>query len=159
MAEISAWRVTDPRWAASAFDGEGALRYGGRFNSIGERAVYASGSLALAVLEMLVQAGRRSRIRDHVCFSIVFDTSQVEIVEASDLPPGWDHIPHQRASQEIGDAWLRERRSLLLRIPSVVVPVEYNYVINPLHPDMASLRIGAAQPVPVDRRIDTTVGS
>lgn len=153
MAAITAWRIVAPRWTANAFDGIGAEQTGGRFNSAGHRIVYTSDSLALAVLEILVQAGKRSRIRDHVCIPVTFDSTQVEGLEAADLPDGWDYVPYQRASQQIGDTWLEEQRSLVLRVPSVVIPVQYNYLINPQHPDFSMLQIGQPKPVPVDRRV------
>ena len=154
MAGVTDWRVTDRRHAATgaaAFTGDGAKVAGGRFNSVG--VVYTSGSLALAMLEVLVQANGRDRLRNHVYVPATFDEGAVEAATAAELPPGWDDVPDTAAAVAFGDAWLRSRRSLVLRVPSVVVPVEHNYLLNPEHPDFGNVLIGDPTPAPFDRRL------
>lgn len=150
---LTAWRITPPQYADTAFSGIGAERYGGRFNSKGRRVVYTSGSFSLALLELLVQAGDRHRIKHYLCRSVTFREQQVEVLQAENLPAGWDARPYVKASQEVGDAWLEEARSLVLQVPSVVVPHEYNYLINPLHPEYSGLVFSDAMPVPFDPRL------
>lgn len=152
MAQITVWRIVDPKHAADAFSGIGAEILGGRFNSKGRRLVYTAGSVSLALLELLVQANKRSRLREYLCIPATFDASQVEVHDA-DLPNGWDARPYTHVSQHFGDRWLEEERSLVLRVPSVVVPQEYNYLINPAHPEMGTVEIGDAFPAPFDDRL------
>lgn len=153
MGEIKVWRITSEKYAESAFSGEGAETYGGRFNSVGTPVVYTSESLALATLELLAKLNERRRLAGRICIPAVFDEDQVIACEESDLPETWDIRPYAPASQRIGDRWVADEESLVLRVPSVVVPREHNYLINPEHPAFDSLRIGDPEPLEPDPRI------
>lgn len=153
MGEIKTWRITSEKYAGSAFSGEGAEAYGGRFNSVGTPVVYTSASLALATLELLAKLNERRRLANRVCIPVVFDEDRVVACKASDLPDSWDARPYVPASQEIGDRWVDNEESLVLRVPSVVVPREHNYLINPEHPDIDELDIGEPEPLDPDPRI------
>lgn len=115
--------------------------------------IYAAGSLSLGILEILVQANARQRIEGLVYASVSFDSTCVRCLDAMDLPPGWDARPVSSISQQIGDAWVKRQDSLVLRVPSVIVPDEYNYVINPDHPDATRLTFGEVRPLHVDGRL------
>jgi RES domain-containing protein len=149
--KVTIWRIVHQDWSAHAYTGEGAKRYGGRFNSPGRAVVYASWCLSLALLEQLVQRGDRRRFQHYVCVPATLDERLVE--EAADLPEGWDSRPVRRVSQVWGDAWLAGGRRLALRVPSVVVPQESNYLINPLHQDFPKVEIGEPFSVPFDKRL------
>jgi len=153
VSKITAWRITPARYKDTAFGGEGAKEYGGRFNRVGTPMVYTSESLALATLELLTKINSRSRAKGRVCLPVRFDEAQVLVREEDDLPEGWDARPYGPASQEIGDAWVRSQASLVLRVPSIVVPREHNYLINPRHPDASDLEIGEPEPLDLDPRI------
>lgn len=147
------WRITHSRHIETAFSGAGAEKFGGRFNSKGRRLVYSAGSISLAMLEILVQANNRSRLSTHLCISATFDDSLIETADSSALPPGWDARPYERASQDFGDQWLDEKRSLVLDVPSIVNPYERNYLINPMHPRFGALAVGDPFPAPFDPRL------
>lgn len=147
------WRITDSRYLDDAFSGIGAEKYGGRFNSVGRKLVYCAGSISLALLEMLVQADKRSRLSGHSCISATLDDLLVEAVDPASLPSGWDARPYERVSQDFGDHWLEEERSLVLRVPSIVNPYEWNYLINPLRPEFDTIEFGSPVPVPFDPRL------
>lgn len=85
-----------------------------------------------------------------VCIPVSFEQSQVEARSTRDLPKEWNARPYTVASQRIGDAWVRENQSLVLKVPSVVVPPEHNYLINPRHPDADTLIIGDPEPLDAD---------
>ncbi len=153
MADLTVWRITHRRWATSAFSGEGARLAGGRFNSVGVPVVYTSATRALAMLEILVQVDQRSRLDDHVSIPATFSDRLVEIADAVDLPDGWDNVPDTEAATAFGDAWQRGRRSVVLRVPSVIVPGEHNYLLNPEHPGFAGVTIGAPAPARFDPRL------
>ncbi len=95
--KITAWRIFKKKHRASAFAGEGARRFGGRWNSKGVAIIYTSGTVSLAVLEILV------------------------------------HLETPRLS--IGDNWVGSGVSAVLRVPSVIIPSEFNYLLNPVHED------------------------
>lgn len=132
------------RHSANAFDGEGARLHGGRWNSRGNRMVYASATLSLAALESLVHLAPPISFR-FVAFRLEFDEALVEGVPLSLLPPDWTEEPPSRSTQDLGDRWVRESRSVILEVPSVLIPGESNYLINPGHPEFRSVAIGPAE--------------
>jgi len=153
VGKITAWRITSEKYADTAFNGEGAKEYGGRFNSVGTLVVYTSESISLATLELLAKAGGRQRLSGRVVLPVTFDESQVIAYDAGDLPQGWDARPYGPASQQVGDEWIRAEESLVLRVPSVVVPEEHNYLINPKHPEFGELKFGEPRSLDPDPRL------
>lgn len=126
--------------AAEAFSGEGALHFALRWNSVGTRLVYASTSVALACLETLVHMEMVAESEERWLFTIDVPDRYVEELRA--LPKSWDAEPATAASQAVGDAWIRSARSVALLVPSVVVPLEKNALINPLHPHFKLQSVG-----------------
>jgi RES domain-containing protein len=151
----AAWRIVKKRHAGSAFDGEGARRYGGRWNGPGTAVVYVSETRALAVLEVLVGVRSTQPIGAYVLIPIRFEPSLIEALRPDRLPEDWRRSPPRASTQRIGDAWVVEQRSAILRVPSVVVPDEFNYVINPAHADFARIEIGPPQEITIDPRLST----
>ena len=147
-----AFRVVKKRWAASAFDGEGAREYGGRWNSPGRSAVYCAGHVSLGILEVVVHADL-ALAPCYVVIPVTFEEALVENVDSTRLPPSWRRHPASAAVVALGDAWLREGRSPVLRVPSAVVPTESNYILNPLHPEFGKIEIGKPEILDVDPRI------
>lgn len=152
---IRAWRLArrvhsePPR--REAFNGRGSEINGSRWSSIGLRASFASSTRSLCVLEYLVHVDPDLLPDDLVFSQISFSDSHLEVITT--LPKGWDLVGSTSA-QEFGDAWLREQRSAVLQIPSVIVRDEMNYTINPEHPDFSSLAISAyLEPFTFDDRL------
>ena len=117
--------------AARAFSGEGGLHGAARWHSLGTRLVYTSSSVALACLETLVHMQTLRHSEERWLFTIEIPDRLVE--ELRDLPRGWDVEPAGDVSREVGNRWVTEQRSVALLVPSVVVPVEKNALINPRH--------------------------
>ena len=139
-----AWRIVKEKYARSAFDGEGARRAGGRFNSPGRPVVYTSESLALAELEILGNLG------SYVAFRVRIPDEHISELDRSTLPDHWRDDPAPQAVRRIGDRWHQSGRSLALRVSSAVVPSEDNVLINPEHPEIDSIEIDG----PFDPEID-----
>lgn len=139
---VTAWRIIKKRHWSTAFDGEGARRYGGRWNSPGTRVVYLAESRALAALEILVGIRSPAPLPGYVLASVRFDESLVDTVPRSSLGSRWREIPPHPSTQQTGDDWAAEGRSALLRVPSVIIPDELNYLLNPAHPDFGAILIG-----------------
>jgi RES domain-containing protein len=138
------WRIaTDTRsYAADDLSGAGANSTGGRWNAAGDALVYTSETQALACLETVVHlnAGGLPLSRHLVAVTIpaaVWAGARTET--PGSLPVGWDADPSGRASIRFGTAWIRSVATALLRVPSVIVPDEYNVLINPLHPDSRAI--------------------
>jgi RES domain-containing protein len=118
--------------------------------------VYASESLALAALETLAHADRRRFERDYVAFRIYLPEEDVLSLDDEALPQDWQARPVSPAARQLGDAWLREGTSLALSIPSVIVPLERNYILNPAHPGFARLVIAEPIVFSFDARLGPT---
>lgn len=149
---VNGWRIVKHRHADSAFDGEGARLYGGRWNTPGTRMVYTSGSISLAVLEVLVHLDRINVLPSYSLCSARFDDAVVEHLDRSKLPDGWRAYPALPELQEVGDSWIKGGVGAVLEVPSAVVERESNYLINPAHPDFATINIGEPEPFEFDER-------
>jgi RES domain-containing protein len=149
----AAFRLVKAKHRAHAFDGEGARHHGGRWNGRGVAVVYASASLSLAALELLVHLESAELLAHYVAFELRFSAALVRRVEVRRLPPGWRRYPAPPALQAIGDAWVRAGQSAVLAVPSVVVPSETNYLLNPAQRDFAKVRIGAPHRFEIDARL------
>jgi RES domain-containing protein len=146
-----AWRIADGRF--DPFSPVGAALIGGRWNSPGRGVIYASRSFAGAMLECLAHAGIGRVPRTHVAVEIaIAEAVAVERQDASGLPAGWERAD-LRVARAFGDAWIRERRTAVLIVPSVVARREGNILINPLHPDFSGIVAGAPEPVVWDARL------
>lgn len=150
---ILAWRIVKNRYIDQAFDGEGARINGGRWNSPGSRAVYVSETRALATLEVLAGLGSEAPLSHYSLIGVRFDEELVSEITSADLPDGWDSSPPGPTSQAVGDLWLAEERSVALRVPSVVVPAESNYVLNPGHPDFGQVQFDSPEELRIDPRL------
>jgi RES domain-containing protein len=150
---LTAWRIVKARYAASAFRGEGARRFGGRWNSKGTPIVYTAGSQALAVLEMLVHLEAADLLSHYRLIPVTFDESLVKVLEPRSLPANWGRRPTPISARAIGDEWALSNASAVLRVPSVVVPSESNYLLNVMHPDFPRIKVGTPQAYRFDRRL------
>lgn len=147
------WRVVKRRHAATAFDGKAAQRFGGRWSSVGRRAVYASATKSLAVLEVLVHVDVGRPLPRLVAFTFDVDDKLVDRLPAAQLPTHWRTSRGLLGTQQIGDEWLASGEALALAVPSVVVPEESNYLLNPAHPAFGRLRFGRSMPFLLDPRL------
>jgi RES domain-containing protein len=148
------WRLCREPYAAEAFFGEGARRYGGRWNSRGVPMVYASTSLALAAIELFVHLEPGQIPADMVSLSAELPEGEpARTIEPTTLAAHWWTGESAPATRELGDAWIRGRESLAMRVPSVPIRSEWNVLVNPLHPRTGELRIEPAQPFVFDARM------
>lgn len=148
------WRLCPARHAGDPLGGRGGLAVSGRWNPRGVRVVYTSATLSLAVLETLVNAGRESLPDDLVQIEIeVPDSLAAETVNPAALTPSWRSYPAPAELKDFGGAWLRERRTPLLRVPSAVVPEEWNVLINPAHPRASRIQAVTLRRIDFDPRL------
>ena len=148
-----AWRIVKQRHAENAFDGEGARLYGGRWNSPGVPAVYASESRALATLEVLAGLQSNSPLPSYILIPAEFDESIVLAIGLDEVPADWRQSPPASSTRKIGDDWIARGDSAVLRVPSTLVQEESNFVLNPRHPDFSLIRIGEPEPLVMDPRL------
>ena len=148
-----AWRIVKARHASTAFSGEGARLYGGRWTSKGRRAVYVSSTASLATLEIVVHVESPALLSSYSLIPVGIPGRLIHRLDPTLLPAGWESFPAPASLQRLGDAWLDNRRSPALAIPSAIVPSELNYLLNPEHADFSKLTIGKSQPYKLDPRL------
>jgi RES domain-containing protein len=141
------YRLCSRRYAEIAFTGLGASLAGGRWNQRGAPVVYTAASLSLAALECLVHFSAQTLPDNYVSITAITPTKpKVETIEITTLPSEWETEDPPLTTRQLGMDWFNRRTSLLLKVPSAIIPTEFNYVINPRHPDFNRLLIG--QPIP-----------
>jgi RES domain-containing protein len=151
------WRLIKSRYAASAFDGEGARLYGARWNSPGVRVAYAADTPALAVLEVLVNLQNARILESYSFVKAEVPAELIESLARTDLPPDWAQSPVPQSTQALGDSWIRNAHSAVLMVPSTVVSPAHNYLVNPQHPNYSRIVVSAPEPFEFDSRLLGTV--
>lgn len=146
------WRIVTARYVSTAFSGEGARLYGGRWNPMGVPMVYTASTQALATLELLVQDGKLAANYAMVP-AIIPARMKIERVKLEDLPEDWRNPESREQLQAIGTDWIKRGSSAVLAVPSSVIPAEINYLLNPLHSSFKKIEIGEAQVFLTDLRL------
>lgn len=151
---MKVWRLCRAIHAADAFSGEGARRFGGRWNSRGVPMVYTSTSLALAAIELFVHLDPSQAPSDLVSISALLPEGEPQqTLDVADLPAEWWTDQSAAVLRETGDAWMRRADSLALKVPSAPIRIEWNVLLNPLHPRMRLLKIDPLLPFVFDARM------
>jgi len=136
------YRITQESYS-NDLSGDGSRIFGGRWNSEGRYAVYTSANRSLALLETLAHIpAKLFRNKKYILVTVFLpDKAPLKFIEEKDLPNNWDALDIQHVTQKIGDNFLEEQKGLLFRVPSVLMPEEFNYIINPLHPSMKQVKV------------------
>jgi RES domain-containing protein len=146
------YRICAATREAGAFSGDGARRYGGRWNEKGTRIVYCSSSVSLAMLEILVHSPTLPKGMIAIGVTIP-EGAEIEIWTPADLPPNWGSYPAPAALQTRGSEWAASGRTVAVRVPSAVVRTETNVLLNPIHKDWSGCTVLAAEPIEFDSRL------
>ncbi|WP_295452617.1 RES domain-containing protein [uncultured Thiodictyon sp.] len=149
---LTVWRIVTARFAEGAFSGEGARRYGGRWNRKGVPLVYTAGSQSLAMLEMLVQ-DEPLRARYMMIPAQLPADLTIARLSPKQLPADWRDAAALETLRALGTDWAAGLRAAVLAVPSAVVPAETNYLLNPRHPDFGRIGVGEAQELVTDLRL------
>ena len=153
MSELALWRLSPAYHADKALSGEGSYRRGGRWNPPGIRMVYCADSRSLALVEVLANLRRPAFLQSQPWVMIQVSVPDDLIERPSRVPETWRETPYSPATQALGAEWVQAQRSVALRVPSVVVPGEFNYLLNPAHPKFAKVKIGKPEPFLFDPRL------
>lgn len=148
-----AWRIVKRKHAPNAFTGDGARLFGGRWNYPGTALVYMAETRSLAALEMLVHLDGAELLGAYVTIGAEFDSELVETVDLAALPVNWRGDAALESIRTLGVEWAASGRSAVLRVPSVVIPEEANYLLNPRHPLYSRVSIGRPVPFEFDTRL------
>ncbi|HAL81379.1 MAG TPA: RES domain-containing protein [Mucilaginibacter sp.] len=146
------YRIVKCKYARD-LSGAGARLYGGKRNSEGKPAIYLASSRSLAVLEVLVHLPPLMIPDDFCLVEIEVPDNSITQIAIEDLPENWKEISPPVALKEMGDAFLKKQACLLLKMPSSIVPMEYNYLLNPLHPGIKKVKIVKSEHFDFDSRL------
>jgi RES domain-containing protein len=151
----SGWRIVPATRAQTAFTGEGAWRYGGRWTSPGVRVVYVSEHQSTAAFEVF--ANRMPFILEgkYKAYHAEWPDRLTEAFPSEKLPANWRMHPPSVETREIGNSWARERRSAVLALPSAISPADTNFLLNPQHPDFKHVRVSS----PIDFEFDSRLAN
>ncbi len=155
---VSLWRIAKetPDYRADDMSGAGAAKVGSRWNLAGTPIVYSASTIALAALELYMHLGAISKLRNYYLVRIVVPADvwkKREHLNAAKCP-AWSAVPAGRASMSCGTMWADAKVSLLMEVPSVVVPEELNVLINPRHVDAALIKVSIERLFQFDPRMD-----
>jgi RES domain-containing protein len=139
--------------------GNGAKLFGGRWNSEGLQALYTASSRSLALLETLAHTpAKMLQVKTYLLIALVVpDAATPQFVDLKELPEKWDIADIHPYTQQTGDNFLLENKKLLLSMPSVMMPEENIYMLNPLHPDIRKVKILHKRIVHFDSRIENNL--
>lgn len=139
---------------AHSLSGKGAALYGGRWNSPGIDMIYTAGNRSLAMAEVAVHLTLATLPPDYRMITIFIpDSVAIKKMRVSQLPEQWQSFPPPVQTQIIGDRFIIENKHAVLQIPSVVTQGDYNFLINPHHPDFKKIKIQTVEPFPFDARL------
>ena len=148
------WRICRKPYVDTALDGIGGMYTSGRWHSKGRPIVYTASSAALAALELLVHADPLTAPDDLRLLAIELpDYLSIEVLEPITLPEGWHSVPAPTALETIGSSWLTSGRTAALNVPSAVIKVERNILLNPRHPEVQRVRILGDEAFSFDTRL------
>jgi RES domain-containing protein len=141
---VSVWRIAQDTkdYEADDLTGKGAETTGGRWNDKGTPLLYTSSNRALACLETIVHLNAGGLPLNRYLIEVLIPDevwSATQIITEKMAPVGWDAEPESKTSSDYGNKWVKDNATLLLSVPSVIVPDEANILINPRHPDMAKV--------------------
>ena len=138
---------------ANDLTGTGSKLIGGRWNSKGIAVLYTSKSPGMALLEYWVHVKKDTMPREVCIVEIEVPEREIIKINKRQLPSNWRDIPGPKKLQKLGDIWVREEKSLVLKVHSVVLPIEYNYILNPKHEEMKKVVIKSISDYEWDPRI------
>src|ERR1700733_4095794 len=150
MKSVTLWRISNDE----TVDGVGGLRLSARWHTKGPPVIYCTLNPATALLETLVHMEIDSEDRPerfHVLRIETPNSVSIEKIAGDSLLQNW--AEDMNATQAIGDRWLSEKRSLLLQVPSVLVPETWNVLVNPQHVEANLLRVAATYEHAFDARL------
>ncbi len=150
---LTTWRLLKVKYANRALSGEGARLYGGRWNSPGRLVIYTAESLALAALEILVHVKSHEELSNYQKIKFEFDEGLFTDIKQESLSVNWRAGRTTDETRQLGDAWLKRNDYPILRVPSVIIPEEWNYLLNPLNPKFSKIKASSTQPFSFDPRL------
>lgn len=147
------YRIAKSKWIDD-LSGYGAQINGGRWNEKGVPMVYTASSVSLAALEVLVHIEIINFVKNlELLILEIPDEIRPLTIGNDELRTNWNTYPPHESTMKLGSAWVKARKSLLLEVPSVVIPFEKNILINPSHANIRDIKIKDRMPFNFDNRL------
>lgn len=147
------YRVVNERYKDTALSGVGAEKVGGRWNEIGTRAVYCSENISLALLEYYVHSENIANLPSKIVIAKIEFPNEFTVEELGKLPERWNQYPYSSKTTSIFTGLVKERKVFALKVPSTIVGLESNIILNPLHKDFGKVEVVEFIDLPIDLRL------
>ncbi|WP_417198151.1 RES family NAD+ phosphorylase [Bizionia sp.] len=147
------YRVANLRYKDTTLSGIGAEKVGGRWNSIGTRAVYCSENISLALLEYYVHSEDISTLPKKILIAKIEFPDDLIIQEPEEIPDSWKEYPYTSETTKIFTEFSRDRNNFALRVPSTIIGLESNIILNPLYKDFGKVEVIEFFELPIDERL------
>ena len=147
------YRIANAKYKDSTLSGIGAEKVGGRWNRIGTRAVYCSENISLALLEYYVHSENIGNLPKDILVAKIFIPDKLVITELKELPERWDQYPYSSKTTMIFTELAKDRNFFALRVPSTIVGLESNIILNPLYRGFGEVEIIGFETLPIDNRL------
>lgn len=147
------YRVADARFKDKTLSGMGAEKVGGRWNEVGIQAVYCSENISLALLEYYVHSGNIAFLPKEILIAKIEFPDEFKIEVLKDLPEGWNQYPYTSKTTSVFTNISKDRNLFALHVPSTIVPLESNIILNPLYKEFGKVEIIEFIQLSVDQRL------
>ncbi|MDD3004800.1 RES family NAD+ phosphorylase [Flavobacterium sp.] len=149
------YRLANLKYIDSTLSGIGAEKAGGRWNEVGTRAIYCSENISLALLEYYVHSENIATLPEKIAVAKIEIPNEFVIEELSELPERWNQYPYSSNTTEIFSKKALNREFLGIKVPSTIVPLEFNFVLNPLFRKFGEIEIIGFIDLSIDERLKT----
>lgn len=149
------YRVANLKYKEFTLSGIGAEKVGGRWNEVGTRAVYCSENISLALLEYYVHSKNIATLPESIVVAKIEFPNEFIVQELSELPERWNQYPYSSRTTKFFSELAKSRDFFGLKVPSTIVPLEYNFVLNPLFKNFGKVEIIEFLELPIDNRLKT----
>lgn len=149
---MEVFRLSSAKYA-NDLSGTGAKIHGGRWNRKGDAVLYTAGTRALALVEVLVHTTNAFLPLNYRLITIYIPDDSILMIPTKSLPDDWNNIEPSDSTTKISTSWLSANEYLTMRVPSVVVEGEYNFLINPAHPDFSKVKVLRNEAFNFDNRL------
>ena len=145
------YRVANVRYKDITLSGIGAEKVGGRWNSVGTRAVYCSENISLALLEYYIHSGDISTLPEKIVIAKIHFPDDLIVKEPEEIPDTWKAYPYTSETTQIFTEFSKDRKNFALRVPSTIIGLESNIILNPLFKDFGKVEVAEFFELPIDK--------
>lgn len=151
------YRVANAKYKDSTLSGIGAEKVGGRWNSVGTRAVYCSENISLALLEYYVHSDDISTLPKKILIAKIQFPDDLIIEELEEIPDTWKDYPYTSETAQVFTEFVKNRNKFALKVPSTIVGLESNIILNPLYKEFGKVEIVEFLELPIDQRLKKAI--